>query len=140
MGLTPEEVAYMRATQTDHHPTTFRVFTAQKVPDGVGGLRSIMVWSHVLPGRLDAQPDRVPDYITELVTRGPAASISLTKPVEPIVLGAGDLLVSAWADDGADTPEEAWEVVSLGESDEWTTAVVVWVQRWRQKGGDHGVR
>lgn len=140
MGLTPEEVAYMRATQTDHHPTEFRVYTAKKVPDGVGGIATTMVLSGLLPGRLDAQPDRVPDYITELVTRGPAASISLTKDPEPMPLGPGDLLASSWGDADTGLPEEAWEVVSLGESDEWTTAVVVWVQRWRQKGGDHGVR
>lgn len=137
--LTPEDVAYMRATQTEHQPTLFRVVHANKHPDGVGGMATNLVPGETLPGRLDAQPDRVPDYITELVTRGPAASVSLTKTSDVQTLTSGDLLVESWGD-GDTIPENAWEVVSLGESDEWTTALVVWVQRWRRKAGVHGNR
>lgn len=128
MGLTPDEVAYMRATQTEHHPTPFQVVNAEKAPDGAGGMATTLVEGDTVPGRLDGQPSRVPDYLSELVTRGPVASISLT--YAPTDLAQGSLLVATWGD--AATPEDAWEVVSLGEPDPWTTALVVWVQRWRE--------
>src|SRR5690348_14023373 len=114
VGLSAEELAYMRETQAEHRPTeaTLQRRTATRSPSG----GSVDTWSAGEPVqvRIDSAPDKVPDALASRYGIAGLASISMDLVQD---VRAGDRLVVSAA--------EGYEIVTEGEVDAWATAQTV---------------
>lgn len=116
--LTPEDLAYMRATQADARPTPADLLrkVATRTPTGgqavtYGPAEPVMV-------RIDGQVDEVPQTLASRFEGGTAYSIAMD-----LVLDVRD------GDHVQVSPTEVYEVVSDGNPDRWATAQNVYARR-----------
>ena len=111
MGLTDEDLAYMRETQAEHRPTQATLVRRTEVPDGMGG--TTYQDGDPTPVAIRVAPSEdVPEVLAD---RYGAGIVDLT--MDLAIVTAGDrITVNA---------TEAYEVVSDGAIGEWTTAQVV---------------
>ena len=122
MGLTADDLAYMRETQAEHRPTEATLVPRNETPDGMGG-------SDVTDG--DPQPvairvsqaDEVPDALADRYGLG-----VVTVTMDLATVTSGDAIRVS--------PTEAYEVVSDGAIGAWTTAQQVYAVRtvWPPSG------
>lgn len=117
MPLTLDELAYMRATQTDHRPISATLLAqGAGSSDGLGGWTEVALTGIPITIRVSGSED-IP---TEIGARyGPAVvKIALDVGVD---VRTGDTI-------GVD-PTETYDVVSDGDPDRWATGQTVWAQR-----------
>lgn len=118
VGLTAEELAYMRSTQAEHRPTEATLARRVTTRSPSGG--SVDTWGEEQPVqvRIKADKDQVPEALAATYPLAGLARVTLDLVHD---VRSGDrLTVSA---------TEVYEVVTDGELDAWTTAQVVWVNR-----------
>lgn len=118
VGLTDEELAYMRSTQAEHRPTEATLARRVTTRSPSGG--SVDTWDDEQPVqvRIDAAKDKVPEA---LAARYPIAGLAKVSMDLALDVRSGDRLTVS--------PTQVYEVVTDGEVDEWTTAQIVWVNR-----------
>lgn len=115
--LTPEDLAYMRETQTETRPTEAELKRRVQGTTASGG-RSDTYQDPVLVNiRLDGRETTVPDQVTAIV--GSAKAVKIT--MDLVEVRSGDVIVVS--------PTEEYQVVTDGDPDEWATAQVVWARR-----------
>lgn len=117
MALTPDDLAYMRGTQDDHHPELMTWERRERVPDGAGGSTWGVVESRSIRARFDGAASRVPDYLAEIATRG---QVGLVAVPHDLPVSSGDRFVRT-------LEPRALVVVSDGARDPWATAGNVYV-------------
>lgn len=124
--LSDEDLAYMRQTQDEHQPLALLWARREPTPDGAGGRTIVMRSLAVVTGRLDADPERVPDYLQDLATKGTLGVVSVPAGTD---LRHGDVLAVVVGD--VVDRDRSWEVVSHAWADQWTTARRAYVVPWR---------
>lgn len=122
--LGPEDVTYMQETQADARPTQATWFQVAEQPDGAGGYVtgsasgvSTMVRFVSREGR--SERDRIPAAVAD---RYDVTSLTKIVCAPDVVPTAGDQFRDVETD-------RDYQVVTNGETDEWTTAVVVYAIR-----------
>lgn len=120
--LTPEDLAYMRETQSEARPTSavlLRMGTGRTVG---GEPRAVVVGvPEPLHVRLWATPDEIPQVLADRYEGGTLVKLALDLLHD---VRQGDQLAIP-----ADAPQANYELVSEGEPDEWATAQLVWARR-----------
>lgn len=117
MGLSADDLAFMRETQAEHRPTAATLSVQVNQPDGAGGRTRTWGAGEPIQVRIDGTPDEVPEVVSARLEGGSAVKIT----ADLIDLRAGDrITVSA---------TEVYEVISDGDPDRWASAQVVWARR-----------
>lgn len=125
--LTPEDLAYMRETQAETRPTEAILFPATSQSDGMGGRTSTVsnadadgqpIQVRVNDGNDATQSDDIPQDLA-----GRYGTTNLYKFVTDLVMiQPGDRIRVV-------ATSRLYEVVSDQETQEWSTAQVVWCVR-----------
>lgn len=122
--LTPEELAYMRETQTATRPTEAALVRRTQGTTPSGGRGSVDAEAVPVDVRLDGRESNVPPQVVAVVGGGQAVKVTM----DLVEVRSGDLIrVSA---------TEVYQVVTEADPDEWATAQVVWARRtvWPSRG------
>jgi len=118
VGLSAEELAYMRETQAEHRPTEATLSRRESSRSPSGG--SVDTWGEEQPldVRISSSKDKVPEALAaQYGLEGLAkASMDLVHDVR-----SGDRLTVS--------PTEVYQVVTDGTPDQWATAQIVWLNR-----------
>lgn len=117
MSLTADDLAYMRGTQDEARPTPATLVARTETPDGMGGQTTGDSAPVDVTIRVATNERRVPDAI--LAANVGATVVIITLDLVPVQQG-DHIEVSA---------DETYEVVSDGDTAEWTTAQQVYAVR-----------
>lgn len=122
LGLTAEDLAYMRETQAEHRPTEATLTTRNETSDGMGGTTVADGPAQPIAIRV-SQEDEVPEALADRYGVGVVSIV-----MDLVVVTSGDRITVS--------PQETYEVVSDGTVGVWTTAQKVWAVRttWPTQG------
>lgn len=119
MGLTGEELAYMRETQAEHRPT--EAVLSRRVTTRTPSGGSSDTWQDAeapIDVRISSAKDKVPEALAAKYGLAGLAKASLDLVLD---VRSGDRLRVS--------PSESYEIVTDGEVDSWATAQTVWLNR-----------
>lgn len=127
MTLSPEELAYMRQTQAEARPRAADLVRVDRGRTPTGGQVAVLTDPEPTRVRVSSGPEAVPQVIAARYERDTLATITLDMLAD---VRDGDSIVMG--------PTEAYEVVSVGTTDEWATAQQVIARRTVWPNGRRG--
>lgn len=115
--LDPEDLAYLRETQSEARPTEAQLRRRLQGTTASGGRGDTYQDAEPVDIRLDGRAQNVPASVLAVIGSGRPIKVTM----DLVEVQAGDLLEV--------TEVEAYQIVTEADPDRWATAQVVWAKR-----------